>query len=123
MRKRLSILSSFPAHLFAFFCFAIECHGNARGSTHFAQRQNFDFEVTAGSFDVQAIANLHIARRLRKLAVRLDPPKFTRGCGNGPGLEKSGRPQVLIDSQDYNITRLRGEVYDIKYLTACEHGG
>jgi len=57
---------------------------------------------------MQPVADLYFPRRLGKLGVRLNATQFAGFGGDGPSLEKSCGPQVLIDSQDYNIAR-RGD--------------
>jgi hypothetical protein len=97
------------AHSFALGCnflaefaagvgLAVEGLGDGSGAAHFAEEENFDFEVTALVGDTQHVADADFARGFGSLAVGFDPAEFTGMCGKRACLEKSCRPQPLVDA-------------------------
>jgi hypothetical protein len=95
---RLALLSSLNSQFAAGFALAIERLRNCRRTTHLAQKQDFQFEISRFCLDVQEVANVYLACRLGRLPIRLNPAEITRARGQSACLEKSRCPQPLINT-------------------------
>src|SRR6185437_3660231 len=78
------------------FGFPIERLCNRRRTTHFAQKQDFYFEISRLSLNVQQVANVYLACRFGRLLVGLNPAEITHARSQSARLKESRCPQPLI---------------------------
>ena len=98
MWHRLVRLRQLPAQLAAFRCLPIECLRYRAGTSHFAEKEHFDLELTSVIMNLQKVSDANLARRLGALAVGLDSTEFAGACGNRPSLKEPRRPEPFVDS-------------------------
>src|SRR4051812_2295511 len=98
MRHVSALLCQLLARLPAGCRLSIECLGNRRGATHFTQQQNLNLEIAAIVPYSQGVPDSNFAGGFGRLTVRFHPSEFTRPGSQSACLEKSGRPEPLIDS-------------------------
>jgi hypothetical protein len=70
---------------------------NRRRAAGFAEKENFYLKLAAFIGDSQHVSDADFARGLRRLGVALDSSETAGSRGEGSRLEKSRRPQPLVD--------------------------
>jgi hypothetical protein len=89
------------------FSFAVEGLRDRRRASHFTEKQNFHFEVSALSMDLQKLAYMDAASRLYKLSVAPDATEFATPGGKAACFEKSRCPEPLVDPNGVHILLVR----------------
>jgi len=107
VQTSLAFFCEFSAGLAAGFGFPVEGLGDWRWSAHVAERQNFDFEVSAFILDGQHVADAHLARRSRRLMIGFDPAELAGLCGECAGLEEARRPEPFVETHPYSLRQRR----------------
>jgi len=86
--------AQFPAGL----SFAVEGLSHRGRAAHLAEQQDFHLKIAALSLDLQEVADADVACRLHRLLVGFNPAKFAGARRQAARLEKTGRPQPLINA-------------------------
>jgi hypothetical protein len=79
--------------------FSVELLGDRDGSAHFAQAQDFDFEIAAFGFDGELVADVHFARGAEGLVVGFDTAQLAGLCSEGARFEEARRPQPFVETR------------------------
>src|ERR1700733_3744972 len=101
LSHRFALGCCFQPQFTAGFGFAVECLRDRCGSTHLTQDQHFDFEFAALVRYAQHVSGVNIARRFRRLPAQLNPSEGASFRRKRASLEKSCRPEPLVDSHGW----------------------
>ena len=102
----------------ACFCLAVQSLGNGGWPSYVAQSENFNFEFSAASFNVQEIADVHLARRFDQLFAAFDPAKFARLRRQAASFEEARCPKPFVDAYSGHGLNTSGFRCDLGIL--CE---
>ena len=92
----------FAAGLFAFVGLAIESLRDGGGAALLAEGEDLDVELAGFVFDVEHVADAHLASRFSGLAVGEDALELAGFGGLLARLEEAGGPEPLVDAGSYH---------------------
>jgi hypothetical protein len=96
--EEFALFGSFAASLFAGFGLAVEGLGDGRGAALLAEGKHFYFELATFIFDVEHIAEAHLAGGFGGDVVRSDAVHVAGFGGLLAGFEEAGGPKPLVDA-------------------------
>jgi hypothetical protein len=91
-------LSSLHSQFAAGFAFAVQRLRDRSRAAHLAQKQNFHFEISRLSLNVQEVANMYLAGWLSRLTIGLNSAQIASTRSQSARLVKSRSPQPFIDT-------------------------